>query len=143
METIPHILWEPAYRVGNELLDAQHKRLFDIANRVIDIYGSGSDALLPAIKELIDYLSVHFQAETTVMMSMNYPHFFAHSREHRRFTDQVDEFLRDYQAGNPDLGFKMVVFLKDWIRDHTSKLDVQYGEYLRKNADGKKNPAAS
>lgn len=134
MEKMPRIIWKPVFSVSNEILDSQHKRLFNITNHVIDVYESGPDDLLPVIKELVDYLSVHFQAEHAVMMNINYPHFVAHSREHRRFTDKVEEFLQDYKKGNQDLAFNMVVFLKDWIRDHTSKMDVQYGEYLRKNA---------
>ncbi len=132
MENISHIAWLPVYSVNDESLDAQHRKLFDIVNRLVDVYESGSGDLLPVIKELIGYLSIHFQDEHKVMMSMNYPHFAAHCCEHGRFTDQVEEYLRDYKEGNQDLGFKMVVFLKDWIRDHTSKLDVQYGEYERK-----------
>jgi len=132
MGKMEHITWVPAYSVGIEILDAQHRKLFDITNRVIDVYESGSMELLPAIRELVDYLSIHFQSEHTVMMDMNYPHFILHSREHRRFTDSVEEFLKDYQEDNQDLAFKMAMFLKDWIHDHTSLLDVQYGEYLQK-----------
>jgi hemerythrin len=141
MEVMSRITWTPLYSVNHEGLDAQHKMLFEIANRLMDVYENRSGDLLPVIKELIGYLSVHFHEENIVMMQMNYPHLVVHSREHRRFTDQVEEFLRDYQEGNNDLAFKMIVFLKDWIRDHTSRLDVQYGEYLLKNSGGIGNPA--
>lgn len=132
MEKMERIVWIPAYSVGVDILDAQHRKLFDITNRVIDLYESGSTELLPAIRELVDYLAVHFQSEHTVMMDMHYPHFDLHSREHRRFTEKVEEFLKDYQEGNQDLTFKMAIFLKDWISDHTAILDIQYGEYLTK-----------
>jgi len=134
MATLSRISWNPIYSVHVEVLDAQHRKLFEIVNRLINVFESRSGDLLPAIKELIDYLSVHFREEHTVMMNANYPNLLSHRKEHLKFTEKIEEFLKGYKEGDKELGLNMVVFLKDWVRDHTTQLDVQYGEYLLKYA---------
>ncbi len=135
MSRMSRITWDPIFSVHVDILDEQHKQLFSTVNRLIDTFESGSDDFLPVINELIHYLSVHFHQENMVMMKANYPGFAAHSKEHEKFTEKVDGFLRDYKEGNQDLGLNMVVFMRKWIREHTTKMDIQYAEYLLKNAD--------
>lgn len=139
MNKISRITWDPAYSVHVDILDAQHKKLFDIANNLIDLFESGSGDCLPTINELVHYLSLHFQEEHVVMMKANYPGFLSHSREHQKFTDKVEEFLKEYQEGNEDLGLNMITFMKDWLRNHTTKMDMLYAAHLLKSAEKSKN----
>ena len=140
MATLSRISWNPTYSVHVEIIDAQHRILFEAVNRLINIFESRSGDLLPTIKDLIDYLSVHFHQEHMVMRNANYPNFLSHSQDHQKFTEKIEEFLKGYKEGDRDLGYNMVVFLKDWVRDHTQILDVQYGEYLLKHAAKPKQP---
>jgi hemerythrin len=135
MAALSRITWDPIYSVHVEVLDAQHRKLFDSVNQLMDIFESGSVDFLLVIKDLIDYLSVHFHQEHMFMKNVDYPNFLSHSKEHEKFIETIKEFLKGYKEGDENLGQNMVVFLKDWVRDHTIKLDVQYGEYLRKNAE--------
>lgn len=125
MNKIPYIKWEPIHSVHVKILDEQHRKLFDIVNHLIDEVEMGSNNLLPVIRDLIDYLSVHFQQESIVMMESNYPDFLKHSQEHRRFTEKVDTFLQGYKQGDVDLGMKMILFMKEWVFNHTTRLDVK------------------
>jgi hemerythrin-like metal-binding protein len=135
MAQMSRIKWDPIYSVHVEILDAQHKELYAIVNHIIDVFENGSGDFLSVIHDLTKYLSVHFHAEHLVMMNANYPNFLKHSKEHQQFTEKVEEFLQDYQKGDEDLGLKMVVFLKEWVRDHTTKLDMEYAEHLLKKAE--------
>ncbi len=140
MAALSRITWDPIYSVHVEILDAQHRKLFDAVNQLMEVFEIGSGDFLSVIKDLIDYLSVHFHQEHMVMKNANYPNFLSHSKEHQKFTEKIQEFLKGYKEGDESLGRNMVVFLKDWVRDHTTKLDVQYGEYLRKNAEKIEQP---
>ncbi len=135
MTDSPYIIWEPKYSVHVDILDEQHQKLFDIANELLDTLKLGSGNLLPVIQELVDYLAKHFHQENIVMMNSNYPGYEKHSREHQRFTQKVEEFLGAYSEGNPDLGREMMLFMKDWIFTHTTRLDMQYADHLAKNAE--------
>lgn len=134
MNKIPYIKWEPNYTVHVEILDEQHRKLFDIVNDLIDETEMGSTRLLPVIQDLVQYLSVHFHQEHLVMMKSGYPGFLQHSQEHRRFTDKIEEFLQSYRQGDAELGLKMIVYMKEWIFNHTTRLDRQYGAHLQQNA---------
>ena len=117
----------------NKLFTAQNQKLQDIFDRHLKVRGKGSGDYLPVIKELIRYMSENFHEENVIMMHAHYPQFLEHARAHQKFTQKVEEFLKGYEEGDNDLGFKIFIFLKDWIRDHTLKLDVECSEYLRKN----------
>lgn len=134
MAKIPRIKWEPVNSVHVEILDAQHRKLFDTVNHLIDVFESGSGDYFSEINELVDYLSIHFHEEQVVMMNAKYPGFLKHSKVHQKFIEKVDEFLQAYQEGKEDLGFNMIVFLKDWVNGHTTTMDMQYAAYLAKNA---------
>jgi len=140
MNTISYIKWEPKYSVHVEILDEQHRKLFDIVNDLIDEIEMGSNHLLPVIHDLVDYLSVHFKQESLVMMESNYPGFMKHSQEHREFTEKMKDFLQGYEQGDAELGLKMIVFLKEWIFNHTTKRDIEYAQHLQDNAEKLKTP---
>jgi len=134
MNKIPRIHWNPIYSVHVDRLDNQHRKIFDIANHLIDVFESGSDDFLSVINELVDYVTVHFHDEQVVMMNAKFPGLSIQTREHDQFIEKVEGFLKDYDEGNKDLGFKMVVFLRDWINNHTTKMDMVYAKYLLKNS---------
>lgn len=117
-----------------EIFTKQGKILQDIFKLHKEIHENGSENYLPVIKKLIGYMYKTFHEENMIMMHAQYPNFFEHAKEHLKFTQTVEEFLKSYQQGADDLGFKIFVFLKNWIRDHNLKLDVECMEYMRKNA---------
>jgi len=117
-----------------EVFNQQKQKLSVIFQRHMEIHQSGSSDYLPVIKELIVYMSKTFHEENMVMMEAHYPDFLEHAKAHQRFTKKIEEFLRSYKQGDSNLGFKMFVFLKEWIHEHTSKLDTECAEYLRANA---------
>lgn len=133
MKKLSHIEWAPSNSVHVETIDAQHSKLFDITNQLIDVFESGSDDLLPVINGLVQYLTYHFREESSLMMKVDYPDFKSHSQEHMKFIEQVHDFIKKYSENNRDLAFDMIVFLRDWVRDHTFGVDIQYGIYMVKN----------
>ncbi len=117
-----------------EIFTNQHKKIGEICKRHMEMHENGNGNYLTVIKELIDYMSLTFHEENVIMMNASYPDFLAHAKDHQRFTEKIEEFLQSYKNGDQDLGFKIFVFLKDWMRDHNSKLDMEFADYLRKNA---------
>jgi hemerythrin len=129
---LAHILWEPKYSVHVEIIDEQHRQLFDITNQLVAAWESGSDDAFPILKALVDYLSVHFHTENLVMMDINYPSFTSHSREHEAFNEKVGDFIRNYRAEGESLMSDMVAFLRSWVLMHTCELDQAYGKQVLK-----------
>lgn len=119
----------------NEIFIDQNRTLVDIFERHMQIHANGSGDYLCVIKELIVYMSRTFHEENMIMMRTHYPDYLEHAREHEKFTQKVEQFLKSYEQGDDDVGYKIFVFLKDWIRDHTSKLDMACAEYISDNTN--------
>ena len=108
----------------------QSQRLLTILHRHREIHEQGKGDYLYVIKELIEYISITFHEENVIMMQMNYPDFLIHAAEHQKFAQQIEEFLEGYEQKDPNLGFKIFVFLKTWISEHTSTFDMECADYL-------------
>jgi hemerythrin-like metal-binding protein len=132
MNKLSHIEWVPSNSIHVEKLDAQHRHLFEFTNRLIDIFESGSDDVLPVINDMVEYLTHHFHEEQLVMIEMNYPDFELHNQAHMKFTEKVHEFIKNYSESNRNLAFDIIVFLRGWVRNHTTGMDKQIGNYLLK-----------
>lgn len=114
-----------------EVLISQNRKIMDIYKKHMDIREKGTGDYLPVLKDLVDYMSSTFHEENMIMMQNDYPSFSEHARAHQKFTQKVEEFIYAYEMNDNALGFKIFIFLKDWMRDHTSKLDVECALYLR------------
>jgi len=133
MATLISMASGPNCKQQVEVFLGQNKRIMDIYKKHMEIHDGGNGDYLPIIRELVDYTSRTFHEENMIMMQNSYPAFLEHARAHQEFTNKIEEFLHDYQRGDQDLGFKIFIFLKEWIRDHTSKLDTECAIYLRNN----------
>lgn len=127
---LPHIIWEPRYSVHVEELDAQHRRLFEITNGLVDAWEGDSPDAFSALKALVDYLSLHFHTEHMVMKRSEYPGLAGHSQEHGEFNRKMGEFIRGYREERQTLMFDMVVFLRNWVLTHTCEIDQAYGRHI-------------
>ena len=132
MAGIPHLQWSNSISVRVDSIDAQHKKLFDITNSLIDIFEAGSGEFLTVISELVEYTTIHFHDEQMVMMNAKFPGLAAHMVEHNKFIAKVEEFLQAYGEGQKDIGRTMIVFLRDWLFAHTSGLDMEFAQFLAK-----------
>ena len=54
--------WQVAYQVGIPEIDKQHKRLFEMLNKLQDIYESDNvkSEIQTVLEEMGDYLNIHF-----------------------------------------------------------------------------------
>lgn len=132
MTNLSHITWEPKYTVSDEKIDGQHRELFALTNKLIDLFESGSEGMFPVLKGLVDYLSIHFHTENMFMMKHNYPDFMKHTLDHQKFNTKIGQFISSFKAEKQDLASEMVAFLRNWVFSHTTTMDLLYGEHARK-----------
>ena len=143
------VTWQDDYALGLEEIDAQHKTLFDIMNRLWA--GIVSNAALAemaqVLQELEHYTVQHFTEEEMFMRGIGYPHFDAHVADagqdklndlgigyphfdahvalHRRFVQKiVDEKNKILHGQRPSL--ELLHFLRDWLANHILVEDRRY-----------------
>ena len=83
------VSWDVSYDVGVPSVDKQHRHLVDLIN---SLYNAclGERAELEAtfrdvMKELVDYVMIHFKDEEAIMEQINYPGLKEHRQKHELF----------------------------------------------------------
>ena len=126
------VKWKPEYSVGIDSIDAQHKTLIELINKLQNAvdYATGRDYELEALDELVKYTLTHFRYEEELMEEHGYPSYEAHKAEHDKMVQRVEALTNEYR-GNEDLVMrKALTFLKDWLINHINGTDQKYSRFL-------------
>lgn len=124
------------YFTGIELIDEEHKQLFDYAN---DAYELLQDEFIPdkydrivaILQQLRDYTKKHFADEEAYMESINYKRIFTQKIQHQAFIDKLDSIDMDsIDAGENQDGAiaDILTFLTDWLVHHILEVDTLIGK---------------
>lgn len=125
------IEWKKDYKTGISMIDSQHKKLFQIANKAygllkdeftLDKY----DDIVATLEELKEYAIYHFDCEQKYMQSINYKDFPGHKKEHDKFVDKiqsVDLFAVD--EDQEKFLLEVLDFIVSWIENHILGMDKQ------------------
>ena len=121
--------WNEKLSVGVPAMDAQHKKLVALTNRLYDAMasGQGDDVKKDILAELVTYTRVHFVAEERLMREHGYPDFAAHKALHDELTAKVIELNEKVKEGRMVPSVSLSNFLKDWLVDHIVQQDKKYG----------------
>lgn len=124
--------WGDKYMVNIVIVDAQHKKLFDILNRlhVSVVEGREQGELFDILDQLIEYTVEHFQTEEELFLEHDFPGYEEHKAEHDKLTKTVIELQQKLRDGSATLSFEVLDFLHDWLMEHTLGLDKEMGPYL-------------
>ena len=129
---MPCLTWNDSFSVKIEAIDDQHKRLFDLVNRLFDSMqaGAGNKTIRQALAELIRYTMTHFAAEEAAMEAYGYPELNEHRQEHQKLTAQVLEFIEQYHVGRAKIGMSLLDFLQNWLTGHILGSDHAFSHFL-------------
>ncbi len=126
---------KPECYTGLEDIDAQHARLFELAQETHDLLDDNllqdkTEELTHLISELIDYTKMHFAHEEAYQKSIGYPFADRHAIQHRQFEDKLMEFDfdsigDDYNRQNEAIE-NLLEFLVSWLTTHILKVDMLY-----------------
>lgn len=124
--------WESRLNVGVKQFDDHHKELIRIISELRESKNSGENHvyLKNLLFELLSYTKYHFTAEERLMEKFNYQQMNEHKLEHKKLTEQVEQFLESYSKGSIDLDEQLFDFLKSWLFEHILETDKKLGEYL-------------
>lgn len=126
-------VWDERYSLGIEEIDAQHRGLFDLLDRLHEIIGRNGavEEMKPVVMDLVRYADEHFKAEERVMIETGYPDLLAHREEHLKFMREVSAAVGDLVNRRISLSLKLSKFLRIWISDHILKVDGRLAPFLK------------
>ena len=126
---MPLIKWHDAYSVKNEILDNQHKSIFNLLNSLYDscmtntVYFTYKSIL----DELISDTMKHFATEEKHLKEIGYGNIEEHLKEHREFENIMNNVFAS-EPNNYDNCKELLVFVADFILHHVIVIDRNYSE---------------
>jgi hemerythrin len=125
--------WDDMLSVKVESIDAQHKRLIAILNRLHDAARSGNGASIvgPILDELVSYAEEHFAFEEDLMRRAEYPDLVNHRSEHVKLTTQLGEW-QAAAAESESTPQRLLGFLVSWLSTHIMETDKRYTPFVQR-----------
>jgi len=128
------------YETGIDLIDNEHKKLFEIIRRANDLIHTDLlhdkyDEIMAILDELKDYTAKHFHDEEDYMTEIGYPRLNAQKTAHAAFIDKlVDISLSDLDTideNQQQYLTELVNYLLDWLCNHILKVDKLIAEWQK------------
>ena len=122
------------YSTGIPQIDAEHKRLFEIAESAYELRRNEFipdkyDNIRDLLEELREYTKEHFKHEEEYMESIQYKKMFTQKIEHQAFIDKLDEIdLDDIDENSDQMIDDILEFLTNWLVEHILHTDKQIGQ---------------
>jgi len=121
-----NIHWESTMKVGSDLIDNQHKILFDLIKDLNNAIGAGVnirtlDVLMGVLR---DYALMHFQAEEECFK--RHTEYMAHCLEHYKLVKKLNSFIVDFRNSRTKSDLVPSDFLEHWLLDHIESYDKPY-----------------
>lgn len=133
----PIIAWTDVLLVGHEAIDADHRRIFEIADRLhAGLHRINEDGVVRQVMaELADYTLTHFAREEALMKEASYPGLEEHRFEHELIIYRLRNLQRQANSGRAGLAEELEIFLDRWLARHILTSDANIAAALRgKNA---------
>lgn len=126
------IEWRDEYATTVSAMDAQHKQLIALINRLHSAMkqGKGKEATDEVLKELIRYTEYHFKEEEALMERAGYSDLEAQRQAHMALVTRALEAQRRWAAGDITVTHELLNMVMNWLPQHIVKMDKKYGPYL-------------
>lgn len=121
------------FRTGIEEIDNEHKKLFEIADRLYEMMinefiPDKYDYIVEVLNELKDYAATHFKHEEEYMMSIRHKKLISQKAEHDEFIEKLEAYdLDEIDENQRKVILELLDFLNEWLINHILKSDKQIG----------------
>jgi len=127
-----YLFWEDHYDVGYDLFNEQHKEIFRLQNRVVNLIVGEAPAaeLAHVLSSLVKYSENHFREEEALMARFAYPDLQSHREAHEKLVFAIFSLAEEIgkEKFSPD---RLLDFLDTWITSHIMKVDQKYRKFFQ------------
>jgi hemerythrin len=128
-----HFTWSAENEVFVAQIDAEHRDLFQIAER---LERALEEKAAPGetrqhLGSLAAHLEDHFLHEEWLMQSVRYPLYGWHRQQHDTARRRLKLFIPLMEEGNANAAEAFFEFLAGWMNDHTSVTDRMMAAFVR------------
>lgn len=131
--------WTSEMSVNNDVIDEQHKNLFEHINKLLDsIIDDSYDQKM--IEDMVDffenYMNEHLLYEEAYLQEMKYPYLEEHHAQHEVFVKKYKELkqkLDEKEVDKKQMIFDMENFMGNWLSAHIMTEDKKYANHFLEN----------
>ncbi len=122
------------FLTGIELIDREHRRLFEIANELYELkceefIPDKYDNIRHILEELRDYTLTHFEHEEEYMKSIGYKRMFTQLTQHNALRETINNWDLDAIDENQNETIEeMLGLITDWLVNHILSQDKLIGK---------------
>jgi hemerythrin-like metal-binding protein len=123
--------WDESFSVGIDLIDNQHKKLFETINN----YHSEHSDTEESLSRLLAYIDFHFTTEEDFFHKFDYEDTIEHTAQHLRYKDEINALYSKYHYRNDDekIRAELEEFIRNWITHHIKISDKQYTQCFKEH----------
>ncbi len=137
------MMWKEKYKVGVDLIDEQHKELFNRLSNFIQIVQNETswDEKIETVKETLtfmqEYVVFHFDAEEELQENVDYPKIDEHKKIHGDFKEGINDYVSTFEKEGFDEEKiqELSAKLMTWLIMHVGKTDQELGKYIREKEE--------
>ncbi len=126
------LVWQESFRLGNELIDDQHRNLFLNSNMLLHaiIESRTKDDTSKIISQLLGDITQHFIDEELILESVAYPLLRQHTLEHEKLKKRAFDLAEDYNSKGIHVGDVFEFLVYEVIKKHMLECDREYSAYM-------------
>ena len=122
----------------NNLIDNEHKELFEVVNNLIDLCekGRGRESINKTIEFLIKYVNNHFINEENLQIKNQYPNYTKHKNFHEIYKKELLDFSNEiHKSGINITTLSKLNHLVNKIINHIKIDDKKMATYINNLAN--------
>ena len=98
LNILRHFVWQSQYEMDDEIMNKQHKNLFDLAEKLL--VSNTKDLRLKNVNILFQHVKNHCSEEEKLMKKFNYLKYQEHTQEHKNLLNLIFEMDRKVNDDN-------------------------------------------
>lgn len=128
----PVLTWTEAMAIGDERIDAEHRHLIDLINRLHEAIARGFDPRVveTVLTDLAAFTRYHFVREERIMAALHYADTPAHQDEHAALLAELDELIEAYRIDPAALDDAALARVRSGVVDHIGGADARFAVYF-------------
>lgn len=125
--------WRPEYEIGHEMIDNDHRKLLELANRVGEaINARDAKRAVALMQHFVEVARTHFTREEALMRDIKFERFDAHVRYHQVLLSSASNVMTQCASGTDlELVRESFEMLANCLLDDVISGDKELRPHLR------------
>ncbi|MFA5915916.1 MAG: bacteriohemerythrin [Burkholderiales bacterium] len=126
------IAWDDSLDTGHTRMDAEHKELAQLFNRLRDAVegNEGKASCAKVLDAIIGHAKAHFELERRLMAQHRYPKAEQHAAEHAMLIRQALDYRDRFEVDSAAAKSALIKFAEVWLAYHILFSDKELAAFL-------------